>query len=100
MNPTSAPILFDRALLLARLARARELGEATFLLDRVVEDFGDRLQAVTRQFADVADIWTPGGVLQKPIVDRFTSITHVALGSNNETLPLQPASLDLAVSAL
>ena len=40
--------------------RARRAGPATFLLDRVVEDMAERLQAVTRGFSDVADIWTPG----------------------------------------
>ena len=99
-NPKTAPILFDRALLRARQARALKQGPVTFLLDRVAEDFGDRLQAVTRNFADVADIWTPGELLQKPIADRFRSITRVALDSASETLPLQPESLDLAVSAL
>ena len=34
-NPTAAPILFDRALLRARLDRARRGGPAKFLLDRV-----------------------------------------------------------------
>ena len=64
-NPKTAPILFDRALLRARQARALKQGPVTFLLDRVAEDIGDRLQAVTRNFADVADIWTPGELLQK-----------------------------------
>src|SRR5881394_1994458 len=99
-NPKTAAILFDRALLRARQARALKQGPATFLLDRVAEDFGDRLQAVTRNFADVADIWTPGELLQKPIADRFRSITRIALESDSETLPLRPQSLDLAVSAL
>ena len=99
-TPTTAPILFDRALLRARQARARKLGAVTFLLDRVAEDFGDRLQAVMRNFADVADIWTPGELLRTPVSDRFKSITRVALDSDSETLPLQPDSLDLAVSAL
>ena len=99
-NATAAPILFDRALLCTRQARARRQGEVTFLLDRVAEDFGDRLHAVMRNFLDVADIWTPGELLRAPVSDRFQSITRVALDSDSETLPLQPASLDLAVSAL
>ena len=93
----TAPILFDRALLKARQERVRKSGPVTFLLDRVAEDFGDRLQAVMREFADVADIWTPGG-LRLP--DRFKSATRIDLASESETLPLQPESLDLAVSAL
>jgi len=96
----TAPALFDRALLRVRQRRAQTLGPATFLLDRVAEDFADRLQAVTRPFTDVADIWTSGELLRKPVADRFNSIRRIALDSDSETLPLQPQSLDLAVSAL
>jgi SAM-dependent methyltransferase len=96
----AAPVLFDRALLERRQDRARKLGAVTFLLDRVAEDFADRLQAVTRSFADAADIWTPGGLLQGPIAGRFKSVTQIELASASETLPLRPESLDLAVSAL
>ena len=60
----------------------------------------ERLAAVTRNFADAADIWTPGGLLYGPIADRFKSVAHVELSSDSETLPLRPESLDLAVSAL
>ena len=98
-NPTVAPVLFDRGLLLARQSRALRLGPATFLLDRVAEDVEERLHAVLREFADVADIWTPGELLRKPSRDRFKSIEHIDL-SEPETLPLQPGSIDLAVSAL
>jgi SAM-dependent methyltransferase len=98
-NPTVAPVLFDRGLLLARQSRALRLGPATFLLDRVAEDVEERLHAVLREFADVADIWTPGELLRKPSRDRFKSIVHIDL-SEPESLPLQPGSIDLAVSAL
>jgi SAM-dependent methyltransferase len=98
-DPNTAPILFDRALLRARQARALRGEPATFLLDRVVEDMAERLQAVTRNFLDVADVWTPGTALQELLRGRFTSISHVGLDAS-ETLPLQPESLDLAVSAL
>jgi SAM-dependent methyltransferase len=99
-TPHSAPILFDRTLLRARQARARKQGEATFLLDRVAEDMADRISAVKRDFADVAEIWTPGEVLRPPLVDRFKSITRVKLDSDSEVLPLKPESFDLIVSAL
>jgi SAM-dependent methyltransferase len=98
-NPTVAPVLFDRGLLLARQSRALRLGPATFLLDRVAVDVEERLHAVLREFADVADIWTPGELLRKPSRDRFKSIEHIDL-SEPESLPLQPGSIDLAVSAL
>jgi SAM-dependent methyltransferase len=99
-TPHRAPILFDRALLRARQARARKQGEVTFLLDRVAEDMADRISAVKRDFADVADIWTPGEVLRPPLADRFKSVARVGLDSDSEVLPLEPQSLDLAVSAL
>jgi SAM-dependent methyltransferase len=100
-NPNIAPILFDRALLQMRQRRAQRLGPATFLLERVAEDMEERLHAVVREFADVADIWTPGESLRKPSRDRFRSITQIALrDSGRETLPFPPQSLDLVVSAL
>jgi SAM-dependent methyltransferase len=98
-NPNFAPLLFDRALLRVRMDRARRSGPATFLLDRVAEDMADRLLAVTRRFSGVAEIWSPGELLRKPISDRFQPITRVEF-SESETLPLEPESLDLAVSAL
>jgi SAM-dependent methyltransferase len=91
----AAPLLFDRALLARRLARAQQLGPAAFLLDRVREDMADRLAAVNREFTEVADIWTPGEGLSLPGL----GIKHVDI-AGEEALPLAPASLDLAVSAL
>jgi SAM-dependent methyltransferase len=99
-TPITAPKLFDRALLLTRQRRAQRLGPAGFLLDRVTEDMDERLHAVLRDFSDVADIWTPGEVLRKPSRDRFKSLVQISPDSEAETLPLQPESLDLAVSAL
>ena len=98
-NPTTAPRLFDRALLRARIDRARRAGPVTFLLDRVVEDMADRLQAVTRGFSNVAEIGSPGELLRAPIADRFKSIHRTDL-DESETLPFEPESLDLALSAL
>jgi SAM-dependent methyltransferase len=98
---SAAPILFDRSLLRARQDRASRSGPATFLLDRVSEDMEERLHAVLRDFSDVADIWTPGEGLTKPLRDRFKSITQISLDdAQHETLPFQPESLDLVVSAL
>jgi SAM-dependent methyltransferase len=98
-SPSLAPSLFDRTLLQARQRRALSQGAATFLLDRVADDMMDRLAAVTREFADAADIWTPGeGLASYP---RFKSFTRIPLeDSPREILPLEPGSLDLAVSAL
>lgn len=101
LGPKIAPILFDRALLRARQSRALRGEPAMFLLDRVREDMEERLQAVMRNFTDVADIWTPGEVLQGPSRDRFRSIIEISLRNlEQETLPFQPESLDLIVSGL
>jgi SAM-dependent methyltransferase len=98
---SAAPRLFDRALLRARQNRASRGEPATFLLDRVVEDIDERLQAVTRDFADVADIWTPGVTLGESLRGRFKSIACISPDdSENEMLPFQPESLDLVVSGL
>jgi len=95
----TAPVLFDRALLRARLDRAWRVGPAAFLLDRVAEDMADRLQAVTREFSDAVDIWTPGTALDEVLRSRCKSIRRVELG-HSETLSLEAQSLDLAVSSL
>jgi SAM-dependent methyltransferase len=95
-NLATAAVLFDRALLARRLARAKKMGPATFLLDRVHEDLAERLAAVNREFTEVADIWTPDEGISLPGL----KIRHINIGSGDETLTLAPASLDLAVSAL
>jgi SAM-dependent methyltransferase len=98
-NSNTTPILFDRVLWRARLNRARRAEPVTFLLDRVTEDLVERLQAVTRDFSDAADIWTQGVALDEVLRGRCRSIAHIGL-DDSEILPLQPQSLDLAVSAL
>jgi SAM-dependent methyltransferase len=97
---TAAPILFDRALLRMQQSRALRFGPATFLLDRVAEDMEERLHAVLRDFADAADIWTPGTVLRTPSRERFKSVTQISLDLEHEILPFRPESLDLVVSGL
>jgi SAM-dependent methyltransferase len=100
-TPNAAPILFDRALLRARQARAERLGPATFLLDRVADDMAERLHAVLREFSDGADIGTFGEQLRNALIKRVGQIAHVDLpDSESEPLPLAPESLDLAVSGL
>jgi len=94
----TAPVLFDRALLLRRQTRALRQGGATFLLDRVIEDMSDRLSAVKREFTAAADIWSPGEGLSQ-FGGRFASFARVP-PSEQEVLPFEPASLDLALSAL
>lgn len=101
MTDTPVPRLIDRAALRARQARALRGEPATFLLDRVAEDMQERLQAVLRDFKDVADIWTPGELMRHLPPGRFGRIAHVDMfESDDETLQLASASLDLALSAL
>jgi SAM-dependent methyltransferase len=99
-NPPQPPDLFDRSLLRVRQNRALRGGAATFLLDRVAEDLGGRLNAVLREFSEVVDVWTPGEILANALRKRFKSVTHIGLQQSDERLALEPDSLDLVVSAL
>lgn len=95
------PVLFDRALLRARQARAKKQGAATFLLDRVGADLADRLAVVTRAFTDAVDLGTPGDGLAAALSQSVARLHAIELPDEETTaLPLQPASIDLAVSAL
>jgi SAM-dependent methyltransferase len=108
------PIVFDRALLARRRARAAALGPATFLLDRVADEFADRLAAVRRQFDVAVDLGTPGDALRRALAEAQNVGTVIAAaprgGGNHqnplrvvadeEALPFREASLDLVVSAL
>jgi SAM-dependent methyltransferase len=105
-----SPILFDRALLRRRRRRAASLGPTTFLLDRVAEDFADRLAAVLRRFDLAVDLGTPGEAVRTVLV-RIGSIgTIVAVdtlsrtppfvAADEEALPFRDGALDLVVSAL
>ena len=100
-NPTTAPVLFDRALLRERLKRAQRLGPATFLLDRIAEDMAERLQAVVRDFKSAAEIGTPGDQVCGALAARFDHLARVDLPEwESEPLVLEAESLDLVVSAL
>jgi SAM-dependent methyltransferase len=99
-NHPAAPLLFDRALLRARQDRARKLGPATFLLDRIAEDMAERLNAVLRDFRTAAEVGTPGDQVRDALAGRL-QIARVDLPDlESEPLPLQAGSLDLVVSAL
>jgi SAM-dependent methyltransferase len=102
-NPTTAPVLFDRALLAQRELRALLLGPAAFLLERVLDDMEERLGAVMRDFSNVADVWTPSEALQLRLYRRLrVPVPREAVLSAwvKETLQLAPDSHDLIVSAL
>jgi SAM-dependent methyltransferase len=100
-SPNIPPMLFDRAVLRTRLDRARRLGPATFLLDRVAEDMAERLQAVLREFKSAADIGTADGQVREALSQRVGQLARVDLPEREtEPLSLVPEALDLAVSAL
>jgi SAM-dependent methyltransferase len=97
----AAPVLFDRALLRVRQARAEKLGPATFLLDRVAEDMAERLHAVLRAFSSAADLGTTGDQVRNALAGRVAQLTRIDLPDlESDALPLAPESIDLAVSAL
>jgi SAM-dependent methyltransferase len=62
---SAGPLIFDRMLLRARRRRAWTLGPATFLLDRVAEDLGERLSAVLRQFDLALDLGAPSDAVAR-----------------------------------
>jgi SAM-dependent methyltransferase len=93
-----APIIFDRQLIRARQDRARRLGPATFLIDRVAGEMAERLGAVLRKFDRAADIGTPTDAVRQALAGSVGSIADVV--ADEEALPFAAGSLDLAVSAL
>ena len=96
LNMAETPIIFDRALLRARRARALALGPATFLIDRVADEMAERLGAVLRRFEHAADLGTPNDALRRALTSKVGGM--VAIASDDEALPLRESSLDLVVS--
>jgi len=108
---SGAPMIFDRALIRARQDRARRLGPATFLLERVAQELADRLSVVVRHFDVAVDLGTPAGHVRRalannPAVGRLIAASPAVEGAslaviaNEEALPFAQSSLDLVVSAL
>jgi SAM-dependent methyltransferase len=106
--------LFDRSLIETRRRRARRIGPATFLIDRVAEDFADRLAAVLRRFECAVDLGTPTPAVRAALAGNGAIGTMVAAApafdnadaaplrvvADLEALPFAAGSLDLVVSAL
>jgi SAM-dependent methyltransferase len=100
-NPSSPPVLFDRALLRVRQRRAARMGAVAFLLDRVAEDMAERLQAVLRVFQHAADIGTPGDQVRNALAAHVAELSPIDIPiDESEALGLLPESIDLAVSGL
>ena len=108
---SSGSNIFDRRLLRVRQRRARQLTPATFLLDRVATDLGERLSAVLRKFDVAVDLGTPSDAVRRVLAANKNISTVVAAGLDGddnglhvtideEALPFAELSLDLVVSAL
>jgi len=116
----SDQIVFDRALLRRRRARAAALGPATFLIDRVAEDLAWRLSAVARRFEIAVDVGTPTDAVRRALRGNDNVGTLIATGAasghagahpgaegtptqvvaDEEALPFRDQTLDLVVSGL
>lgn len=108
---SSGSNIFDRRLLRVRQIRAQLLSPATFLLDRVAVDLGERLSAVLRKFDVAVDLGTPSDAVRRVLAANKNIGTIVGAGSGDdkhglrvivdeEVLPFAESSLDLVVSAL
>ncbi len=111
---SAGPTIFDRKLLRARQQRARALGPATFLIDRVADELGERLTAVLRRFDRAVDLGTPTDAVRRVLAASGKVATIVAaepaaawlptsslrVAADEEALPFADGSLDLVVSAL
>src|SRR5829696_2034333 len=107
----SSPVIFDRQLLRTRRRRAAALGASTFLLERVAEDFVDRLTTVLRRFELALDLGTPTDAVRRVLAtsgkvgaiiaaDLLAGGTDFEVVADEEALPFRDASLDLVVSGL
>jgi SAM-dependent methyltransferase len=102
------PLLFDRAVIRRRRARAEALGPADFLVDLAARELAERLAVVTRRFQAAADIGTPSGALAAALAagGQVDALVRVDLLAGDDELPdgaplpFAPGSLDLAVSVL
>lgn len=113
---SAAPHIFDRELLVRRCDRvAKEAAQHDFLLERVAEDFSERLAVVKRTFSAGVNLGAYHGTVSRRLradgrvagmIDVEASERLLALcdgprvQGSAEALPFAEASLDLAVSAL
>ena len=107
-------LVFDRALLRQRRARAALLGPATFLMDHVATELAERLSAIRRRFPIGVDIGSPTPAVQHAVrssaqVDTLIGVAArdpcgrkggPLIRADEEALPFKDGALDLVVSAL
>ncbi|MFO1118030.1 MAG: methyltransferase domain-containing protein [Beijerinckiaceae bacterium] len=105
------PVIFDRSLIRRRLRRARAQGHADFLLRAVVDELAERLFAVQRDFPEALDLGSPLPILAEAIARAGRRVSRIAPDTglpdapglrigDEESLPVEPESFDLVVSAL
>ena len=114
-KPPPLTPLFDIELVLARKRRAlaQAVTGADFLMQRAAGDLAERLAIVGRRFPEAAALfcWTGAArdtLAQSGKVDRILRVeadraflpNGEGIAASLETVPLPPASLDLAVSLL
>jgi SAM-dependent methyltransferase len=103
----SAPLVFDRALVRRRLARALTGAYADFLVARAAKDLEERLATVLRTFPLALDVGTPTRAAVSALGGKAETIVRLspvpepgaALG-DEERLPFAGERFDLAVSLL
>jgi SAM-dependent methyltransferase len=76
------PLIFDRGLVRARLARAAALGPSTFLMERVAEDLSDRLATVLRRFDCALDLGTPTDAARRALAASGKVATLISAGAH------------------
>jgi SAM-dependent methyltransferase len=110
------PVIFDRALLARRRARAAAaMPSVDFLLREVAADFADRLAMIKREFARAVDLGSHTGLVAEAIAalanvgmvvrtERCEALLAGRPGAtlvcDEELLPFAPGSLNLVVSGL
>jgi SAM-dependent methyltransferase len=107
--------IFDPALVVRHRLRAQRepVAGADFLMRRVCDDLADRLGAVQRRFDLAADLFSASPLPAAAVAASGKAASTVRLEADAtllagadglvappETLPFEPGSLDLAVSAL
>ncbi|MFI5012976.1 MAG: methyltransferase domain-containing protein [Hyphomicrobiales bacterium] len=110
----SPPLIFDRALIRRRLARAERAGAAEFLISHVAADLVDRLSPILRSFGLAVDLGGATGhgaralarsgrvetVIRLPALPPLQRNGFPAAVAEEEALPLAAESVDLVVSLL
>lgn len=104
------PELFDPVKSALAQARAARIGEERFLLDRIAEDFAERMDAVLRDFTAPLDIGTPFSAFAESLTDRARilgpvrrmreQVVHEAEPLTLPDLRLEAACHDLIASGM